>query len=211
MERKMAQQSWPPHLSHVNPLFHANLPPHGVPACGLDKGKNDKFRISFMWKGEENANGGHWLVNWLMVSRPKDLGRLGLPDLDKFGRALRLRWLWQDWVDDSKPWAGAELPCNELDRLLFNASTKVTIGDGKKARFWHSNWLDGEAPRHLAAHLFELVKRKNRSVKLELQNNSWIRSLNGRITTAVQVEEFISLWIRIQNIHLTQGVRDSIV
>jgi hypothetical protein len=71
-------------------------------------------------------------------------------------------------VEHSKPWAGAELPCNELDQLLFNASTKVTIGDGEKARFWHNSWLDGEAPKHLTPHLFKLVKRKNRSVKLEL-------------------------------------------
>jgi hypothetical protein len=184
------------------PTYHLTV----FPLAAWARKKIDKIRRSFLWKGEENANGGHCLVNWPTVSRPKDLGGLGLPDLDKFGRALRLRWLWQDWVDDSKPWAGAELPCNELDRLLFNASTKVTIGDGEKARFWHNNWLDGEAPRHLAPHLFELVKRKNRSVKLELRNNSWIRSLNGRITTAVQIEEFVSLWIRIQNIHLTQGI-----
>jgi len=38
-------------------------------------------------------------------------------------------------VEEFKPWAGAELPCNELDRLLFNASTEVAIGDGEKARF----------------------------------------------------------------------------
>lgn len=50
------------------------------------------------------------------MARPKDLGGLGIPDLEKFGRALRLRWLWQDWVEESKPWVGAELPCNETDR-----------------------------------------------------------------------------------------------
>jgi hypothetical protein len=146
-----------------------------------------------------------------MVSRPKDLGGLGIHDLEKFRRALHLCWLWQDWVEESKPWAGVELPCNKLDRLLFKASTEVTIGDGEKSRFWHNSWLDGAGPRHLAPHLFDLAKRKNRSVKQELQNNSWIRSLSGQITTAVQIEEFISLWIRFQNIHLTPGIRDSIV
>ena len=55
------------------------------------------------------------------------------------------------------------------------------------------------------------MRRKNKSVQQELRKNSWIRSLGGRITTTVQVEEFVSLWIRLQNIQLTPGVRDSIV
>jgi hypothetical protein len=55
--------------------------------------KIDKIRRSFLWKGEENANGRHCLVNWPIVTRPKDIGGLGIPDLEKFGRGLRLRWL----------------------------------------------------------------------------------------------------------------------
>jgi len=43
--------------------------------------------------------------------------------------------LWQDWVDDSKPWAGGELPCKPADRLFFNASTIVTVGNRAKAQF----------------------------------------------------------------------------
>lgn len=38
------------------------------------------------------------LVNWSSVCRPKPLGGLGIPDLDRFGRALRLRWLWFAWT-----------------------------------------------------------------------------------------------------------------
>jgi len=95
----------------------------------------DKIIRSFFWKGEENANGGHCLVNWPTVTRPKDLGGLRVPDLDKFSRALRLRWLWQEWVDTSKLWVGMKVPCNDLDRALFNASTRVTVGDGRKAGF----------------------------------------------------------------------------
>jgi hypothetical protein len=48
---------------------------------------------SFLWKGQdtENIKGGHCLVNWQVCTRPRRLGRLGIKDLDKFGRALRLR------------------------------------------------------------------------------------------------------------------------
>jgi hypothetical protein len=66
-------------------------------------------------------------VNWATVTRPKDLGGLGIPDLDKFGRALRLRWLWQEWVDDTKPWAGMDTPTDDTDRALFTTSTRVVV------------------------------------------------------------------------------------
>jgi hypothetical protein len=36
------------------------------------------------------VNGGHFLVNWQTYLRPKKWGRLGLKDLEKFSRALRL-------------------------------------------------------------------------------------------------------------------------
>jgi hypothetical protein len=32
-----------------------------------------------------------------------------------------------------------DLLCNDIDRFLFNSSTKITLGDGAKARFWHNN------------------------------------------------------------------------
>jgi hypothetical protein len=87
----------------------------------------------------------------------------------------------------------------------------VMVGDGKKAQFWHHNFLDGEAPKNLAAHLFELVTRKNRMVQQEFNNNSWICLLRGRITTTTHLEEFVSLWLRVQSIQLQPGIRDSIV
>jgi hypothetical protein len=77
-------------------------------------------------------------------------------------------WTWQVYAGldgGSKPWAGSELPCNETDRLLFNSSTTITIGVGAKVCFWHNNWLEGEALRNLAVHLFEMVKRTIRSNK----------------------------------------------
>ena len=112
---------------------------------------------------------------------------MGVLDLDRFGRALCHRWLWQEWGDDPKPWVGTDMPCNDMDRLLFNASTRVTIGDGNKARFWHHSWLEGEATRYLAPNLFKLVRRKNMTVHQELNNGNWIRLLRTRITSTLQV------------------------
>ena len=136
---------------------------------------------------------------------------MGVPDLDRFGRALRLRWLWQEWGDDPKPWVGTEVPCNDTDRLLFNSSTTITIGNGNKARFWHHNWLEGEAPRYLAPQLFKLVRRKNRMVRQELHNGNWITVLRAHITTTTQLQEFVGLWTRLQNVQLQPDVQDTII
>jgi len=135
------------------PTYHLTIFPLAVWA----RKQIDKIRCSFLWKGDDNANDGHCMMNWPTVSKPRDMGGLGVTDLDKFGRALRVRWLWQEWSDDHKPWSGTYVPCNEVDRLFFNASTTVSIGNGKKTKFWHHSWLDGEAPRNLAPHLFDLV------------------------------------------------------
>jgi hypothetical protein len=86
------------------PTYHLTI----FPLAAWARRKIDKIRRSFLWKGEDNANGGHYLVNWPTVTRPKDLGGLGVPDLERFGRALRLRWLWQEWTEDSKPWLGMD-------------------------------------------------------------------------------------------------------
>lgn len=85
-------------------------------------------------------------MRWAKVMRPKSFGGLGILDLDLFSRALRLRWLWYEWNEPDRPWVGTELPVNEIDRQLFRASTVVTVGNGLKAEFWNSSWLNGRPP-----------------------------------------------------------------
>lgn len=92
----------------------------------------NKLRRGFLWKGSEEANGGHCLVRWEKVQRPKKIEGLGILDLELFRRALRLRWLWYQWVDPNRPWTGSEVPCKEIDKHLFRASTIVHIGNGNK-------------------------------------------------------------------------------
>jgi hypothetical protein len=109
------------------PTYHLTV----FPLIVWARKKIDKIVISFLWKGEENTNGGHSLVNWPTICRPKDLGELVVSDLERFGRTLRLRWLWQEWGQDPKPWVGLGVPCKDTGKLLFNSSTTVTIGNGK--------------------------------------------------------------------------------
>jgi len=63
---------------------------------------------------------------------------------------------------------------------------------------------------NLAPNLFQMVARKGRSVRQELQNNNWMRTFRNQISTAQHMEEFISMWIRIQSVQLQEGTTDSI-
>jgi len=61
--------------------------------------KIDRLRRSFLWRGEtpDKVYGGHSIINWPTTCRPKAKGGLGVLDLERFARALRLRWLWYQW------------------------------------------------------------------------------------------------------------------
>jgi hypothetical protein len=173
------------------PTYHLSVFPLAV----WSRKHINKIHRYFLWKGKAESNDGHCLVAWPLVCNPKALDDLGVLNLDKFGRALR--WLWKEWTGDDHPWKGLEVPCNRVDRFLFSASTTVPIGDGKTAKFWHDNWLDGMASRNIAPHLFNLILRKNYSVARELSGEHWIKTLRSRITSTVQIEEFLSLWTRL--------------
>jgi hypothetical protein len=64
----------------------------------------DRIRRSFLWKGDgpENSSGGHCLIKWQVTARPKSLGGLGILDLERFARALRLRWMWYNWKNEDR-------------------------------------------------------------------------------------------------------------
>jgi hypothetical protein len=62
----------------------------------------DKLRRRFLWAGDKAITGGKCKVNWAQTTLPKNLGGLGVLNLDKFARALRLRWLWLEWITPGK-------------------------------------------------------------------------------------------------------------
>ena len=120
------------------------------------------MRRSFLWKGEEPEKecGGHCLINWPTVCTPKDMGGLGILDLERLARALRHRWCWFQWKHNSRLWVGLDIPCDKSDRDLFNASTIVTVGKGNKDNFWHSSWVNGAAQINLVPSLFKKIKEE---------------------------------------------------
>ena len=159
----------------------------------------DRRRRSFLWKGDEpeKVNRGHCLVRWPSVCTPKDLGGLGVLDLERLARALRLRWLWFQWKFEERPWTGLDIPYDRTDKELFHTSTIVKVGKGNKALFWHSSWLNGSSPKNLAPQLFQKARRKNITVQKALHGNRWI-DLVCPLTTGEEIREYVDLWEVIQ-------------
>jgi hypothetical protein len=93
------------------------------------------------------------------------------------------------------------LSCGEIDKQLFRLSTTVLLGNGNKAKFWDSPWLDGSAPRDIAPRLFKLAWRKNHFVATDLQNNNCLRGL-WRMTQAEEMAELITLWALVDEVQL---------
>lgn len=148
----------------------------------------DKIRRKFLWAGNQKLHGGKCKLSWARILRPLDRGGLGIHDLEKFGRALRLRWLWQEWKTPDKPWHGSELPVDQVDRALFAAATAVTVGDGRTVKFWTDSWLHGIAPVALFPNLHKHSKRRNRAVVDALQDSKWVDDVNYNWTTKLMSE-----------------------
>jgi hypothetical protein len=140
--------------------------------------KIDKLRRSFLWKGDKDAKGGHCLFNWKTCCAPKELGGLGIMDLSSFGRALRLRWPWLAWDEADRPWKGMQVPCDSSDLSFFKACTKITIGNGRTAKFWTDRGLHDSAPSEVAPLVFALARRKNLTVAQALANGCWLRGIS---------------------------------
>nr|XP_020156852.1 uncharacterized protein LOC109742174 [Aegilops tauschii subsp. strangulata] len=131
--------------------------------------------------------------------------------MERFARALWLRWLWLAWTDPARPWVGTGSPCDVKDRALFASATKVEVGDGSRALFWHCPWL-GEQPLCRAFPLlFGRSVRENCTVAEALQGDRWVLDLRHGDTTEI-IPQVILLRHRISEANLTlhQGVADVI-
>ncbi|XP_073360287.1 uncharacterized protein [Aegilops tauschii subsp. strangulata] len=105
-----------------------------------------------------------------------------------------------------------ETPCSNADRDLFAAFTTVTIGDGKKAKFWESSWLNGLRPKDVAPKIFEISKRKACLVSKALDNNSWISQIDTSQGLSLDhIQEFAALWGMLQEVTLSLDRKDMIL
>ena len=172
----------------------------------------DNKRKQFLWVGNEVLTGGKCKVNWIRAARSKRGGGLGILRLGKFSRALRLRWLWKQCKKEQGQWLDTETPCTTKDKLLFAAATTITVGNGERISFWENAWLHGRRPRDIAPAVYNISKKKNRSLREALANNNWVHDLdlhNERFS-AVHFSEYCDLWRQVSHVTLQPDIPNNI-
>jgi hypothetical protein len=75
------------------------------------------------------------LVNWKTYLLPKKWGGLDIKDLENFGRALRLRWLWYGWDSKERPWKHLLKVSDPIERQLLFTYAIIYIRNGRNTPF----------------------------------------------------------------------------
>ena len=131
-------------------------------------------------------------------------------DLQLFGYALRMRWLWFRKTDASRPWANLPVSTEKVVADLFHASVSVEIGNGERTLFWSDRWLQGKCIQELAPCLFNTVGprvSKRRTVAQALTNDSWVRDIAGALTVQV-ILDFLLIWEATRGVQLQPDTQD---
>ena len=102
-------------------VMDIDLPPWAIKAI-------DRLRRGFLRRGRKEAKGGHCLVAWTKVCLPKELGGLGISDLQNLGWALQLRWLWLMKIDPTRPWTNFHVPVHKCFQAFFSITVVSEIG-----------------------------------------------------------------------------------
>jgi hypothetical protein len=165
----------------------------------------DKLRRGFLCKGQEQARGGCCLVSWTNVQRPLRYGGLVVLDLERLGWSLRIRWLWLQKTDTSRPWAGLSVMVPMKARALFDMPVYTTVGKGRSMKFWTDRWIQGKTLAELASNLFKAVKR--RTVSQALANRSWVNDIQGALTVQV-ITDYLLVWDLIDGLELQPNTPD---
>jgi len=95
----------------------------------------DKIRRGFLWRGRKDVKGGLCLITWPKVTRPPELGGLGITNLQQLGWALRARWLWLKKTEPDKPWAFLPIQVHQSVKSFFSVAITSEVGNGRNTLF----------------------------------------------------------------------------
>ena len=121
------------------------------------------------------------MLAWSKVTRPPELGGLGISQLQQLGWALRMRWLWLQKTEPNKPWAIFPIKLHHSVKSFFSVAIVSKVGNGRNTLFWTDNWVHGQNLQKLVPHLFEAisVRARKRTVLEAVSDLRWVSDIRG--------------------------------
>jgi hypothetical protein len=143
--------------------------------------KLDYLRSRFFWQADTQKK-KYRLAKWDILCQPKDMGGLGIKNIDTQNKCLLSKWLfklineeglWQEVIrkkylcnksigqvrrkpGDSHFWTGLmKVRDMFLERGVFS------VNNGRDIRFWEDRWLGNCTLQQRFPSLYNLVHRKN--------------------------------------------------
>ena len=142
--------------------------------------KIEYLRSRFYWQAEEQKR-KYRLARWSILCQPKDIGGLGIKNIDVQNKCLLCKWLfklinedgiWQQILrrkyfhnksigqvvgkpGDSHFWAGL-MKVKEL----FLSQGKFVAKSGSNVRFWEDKWLGDFTLQQRFPSLYNIARRK---------------------------------------------------
>jgi hypothetical protein len=148
----------------------------------------------FVWKGEEEVNGGHCLIPWARVCQPIENGGHGILNRKLFGTALCCRWPWLRWELVPRPWSLMPASDDRDALQLFKAGSLIKLGDGNRANFWSDGCLPGGlSVQDMFSALYSYACKSEISVATAIQNRRWVRDITGGLSVQVLVPAAVGL------------------
>jgi Reverse transcriptase (RNA-dependent DNA polymerase) len=149
----------------------------------------DKIRRRFLWHGHKEQIQRRYMspISWDMVTRPKNMGGLGVLDLKIMNQALMAKNIWHFLVrrtlreidnsnEHGRPWLNIHATpfWSSLKQMepLFSISLNYTIRNGEIVRLWHDAW-QGPLRRETLSILYTFVYNQHMTVKQVKDITDW--------------------------------------
>lgn len=151
-----------------------SLPIHYMLAILLPKTMRemiDNRWHAFLWSGGDKCHGSQCLIAGDRVCLAKDVGGLGVKNLEDQNHCLLMKFMHKLLGPDTLPWKswfwrlassdlGASVPDTFMSRIIheelprFRQVTNVKLSDDKSTSFWLDTWVGSDCRTHL--HLVSL-------------------------------------------------------
>lgn len=95
-------------------------------------------------------------------------------------------------------------------RDIFQAATRIQLGDGEKASLWHSKWPLVGTIGEFAPTVYTYVSKSRITVAEGLHNSRWVRDIGGSLSPSA-LHEYFALRQVLAQVKLQLGQPDEIV